>query len=258
MATLALAIGATTVITSAVQAVFLRPLPIADPARLVVSWGSNPAITSGVIELSYLDAADIGRGSRTLDRTAVVASSAWPTVLDGLIVRTRTAPLALLPAIEREARALDPRIIVSRVETLDTVVSRARAPWRFSAWIFSVFALLALLLSTVGIAGLVALDVASRRHELAIRSALGAGTRTIVGGVLASALTRATAGIVIGGGLMLGATRALRALLFGVTAGDWPTYAFVLAVFGLVTLVATYLPARHAASTDPVALLRNN
>ena len=64
VATLALAIGATTVIASAVQAVLLRPLPIADPARLVVSWGSNPSLTSGVIELSYLDVADIGRDSR--------------------------------------------------------------------------------------------------------------------------------------------------------------------------------------------------
>ena len=59
VATLALAIGATTVIASAVRAVLLRPLPIADPARLVVSWGSNPSLTSGVIELSYLDVADI-------------------------------------------------------------------------------------------------------------------------------------------------------------------------------------------------------
>jgi ABC-type antimicrobial peptide transport system permease subunit len=162
----------------------------------------------------------------------------------------------LLSAIEREARTLDPRVIVSRVETLDTIVSRARAPWRFSAWIFTVFALLALLLSTVGLAGLVALDVTSRRHEFAIRSALGAGANAIVRGVLAMALTRAAAGIVIGVGLMAGATRAIRALLFGVTASDWPTYAFVLAVVGIVTLIASYLPARHAASADPLALLR--
>ena len=147
-------------------------------------------------------------------------------------------------------------MIVSRVETMDTIVSRARAPWRFSAWIFSVFALLALLLSTVGLAGLVALDVTSRRHEFAIRSALGAGARAIVGGVLAMALARAAAGIVVGVGLMIGATRALRALLFGVTAGDWPTYVFVLTVVGIVTLIATYLPARRAAVADPLALLR--
>ena len=172
-----------------------------------------------------------------------------PMPAPDLVVRTRTAPLTLLPAIEREARTLDPRVIVSRVETLDTIVSRARAPWRFSAWIFTVFALLALLLSTVGLAGLVALDVTSRRHEFAIRSALGAGAHAIVGGVLAMALTRAAAGIVIGVGLMLGATRALRALLFGVTAGDWPTYAFVLAVVGIVTLIALVL-AGAARSVD--------
>jgi putative ABC transport system permease protein len=180
-----------------------------------------------------------------------------PMPASDLIVRTRTGPLAVLPAVEREARALDPRVIISRVETLEAIVARARAPWRFSAWIFSIFALLALLLSTVGLAGLVALDVASRRHEFAIRSALGAGARAIVGGVLATALARAAAGIAIGVALMLGATRALSVLLFGTTASDWPTYSIVLAVVGVVTLIASYLPARHAASTDPIALLRN-
>jgi putative ABC transport system permease protein len=174
-----------------------------------------------------------------------------------LILRTAGAPISMLAAVEREARALDPRVIISRVEPLDAVVARARAPWRFSAWILSLFAGLALMLSTVGLAGLVALDVASRRHEFAIRSALGAGARTIVGGVLAIALTRAAAGIAIGVGLMLGASRALGALLFGVTASDGPTYLFVLAAVGAVTLVATYLPARQAASADPIALLRN-
>ena len=133
--------------------------------------------------------------------------------------------------------------------------SVAAAEAEISAWIFSVFALLALLLSTVGLGGLVALDVTSRRHEFAIRLALGAGARAIVRGVLATALARAAAGIAIGVGLMLGASRGLEALLFGVTASDWPTYVIVLAVVGVVTLVATYLPARHAASADPVALL---
>ncbi|MEZ5285889.1 MAG: ABC transporter permease [Vicinamibacterales bacterium] len=81
--TLGLAVGSTTVIASAVQAVLLRPVPMTDPGRLVVGWGTNPAVTAGVIELSYLDIVDLGRESRTLTRTAAVASSAWPTVLDG-------------------------------------------------------------------------------------------------------------------------------------------------------------------------------
>ena len=179
-----------------------------------------------------------------------------PMPAQDLIVRTRSSPLTLLPAIEREARALDPRVIVSRVETMDTIVARARAPWRFSAWILSVFASLALLLSTVGLTGLVALDVTSRRHEFAIRSALGADARAIVGSVLGLALTRAAAGIVIGVGLMIAATRALRGLLFGVAAGDWRTYTSVLVVVGAATLLASYLPARRAASTDPLSLLR--
>ena len=179
-----------------------------------------------------------------------------PMPATDLVVRTRAAPLSLLPALEREARALDPRVIVSRVATLDAIVARARAPWRFSAWMFSLFAALAFVLSTVGLAGLVSLDVANRRHEFAIRSALGAAGRALVSGVVGVALGRAAAGVALGLTLSVAATRGLQALLFGVTSSDWRTYGAVVTVVGVVTLVATWLPARRAAGANPLALLR--
>lgn len=179
-----------------------------------------------------------------------------PMAASDLIVRTSAAPLALLPAIEREVRALDPRAIVSRIATLDAIVSTAQAPWRFAAWVFSLFAALACLLSVVGLTSVVSLDVANRRREFAIRSALGATNRAIVRGVLRATLTRVTVGVLCGLAAALASTRAMQGLLVGVTATDAATHATVIAVVIAVTLAAGYLPARRAAVADPAALLR--
>jgi predicted permease len=178
-----------------------------------------------------------------------------PLAASDLIVRTAT-PLALLPAIEREVRALDPRAIVGRVATLDAIVAQAQAPWRFSAWVFSLFSVLAFGLCAVGLTSLVALDVAHRRQEFAIRSALGAATGAITGGVVKVAMIRVAVGVALGLVAAIGATRAIRGLLIDVAPTDVVTYAGVVALVTLVTVVASYLPARRAATTDPIALLR--
>jgi predicted permease len=179
-----------------------------------------------------------------------------PIAASDLILRTQGSPLSLVAAVHREARALDPRVLISRVATLDAIVAEARAPWRFVAWILAVFAGLAFGLSTVGLASLVALDVVNRHRELAIRSALGAGRGAIVGGVLQVAHRRVAAGAVAGLALSALGTRALRGLLVGVEAIDWPIFASVVLLVAAVTLVASYLPARRAASVDLLALLR--
>jgi len=178
-----------------------------------------------------------------------------PMPASDLIVRTAT-PVALLPAIEREVRALDPRAIVSRVATLDAIVAQAQAPWRFSAWVFSLFSVLAFGLCAVGLTSLVALDVAHRRQEFAIRSAMGAATGTITGGVVKVAMTRVAAGVALGLMAATGATRAIRGLLIDVAPTDVVTYAGVVALVTIVTAVASYLPARRAAVSSPMTLLR--
>jgi predicted permease len=180
-----------------------------------------------------------------------------PTATSDVVVRTHGAPLSVLAAVEREARALDPRVIISRVSTLEEIVAHARAPWRFVAWVLTVFAVLAFVLSTVGLAGLVALDITSRRRELAIRSALGASHAAIVSGVLRAAHVRTVAGVAAGLVLAALGTRALGGLLVGVPAVDWPTYAGVIGAVTIVTLVASYLPASRVASLDPLAVLRD-
>lgn len=164
--------------------------------------------------------------------------------------------LATAAAIQSRAKARDPRVLVSGVMTLDTLVHREMAPWRFSAWVFGLFAGLAFALAMLGLFGLVSLDVANRRQEFAIRMAIGASNRDIVSGVFKSAGLRAGLGIALGLAVAAVATRSLQTLLFGVRLADGLTYASVVVLVLFVVAVASYLPARRATSSAPLSLLR--
>lgn len=166
--------------------------------------------------------------------------------------------LAVASAIQAQAKQRDPRVLVSGITMLDGVVSKEMAPWRFSAWVFALFAALSFTLSMVGLFSLVSLDVANRRHEFAIRMAIGATNRHIVGGVFRSASVRAGLGIGLGLAVAAVATRSLESLLFGVALADGVTYGAVVALVVTVVAVASYFPARRAASIAPLALLRRD
>jgi putative ABC transport system permease protein len=176
-----------------------------------------------------------------------------------IVVRLKPAhehdALAVAAAIQTQARQRDPRVLVSGIMMLESVVNKEIAPWRFSAWVFALFAALAFALAMIGLFSLVSLDVANRRREFAIRIAVGASGRHIVGGVFRSAGVRA--GLGIAGGLAVAAiaTRSLRSLLFGVPLIDALTYVAVAALVTVVVAAASYLPARRAATSDPLALL---
>jgi len=164
--------------------------------------------------------------------------------------------LAVAAALQTQAKHLDPRVLVSGITTLEDIVNKEMAPWRFSAWVFALFAGLAFALSMLGLFSLVSLDVANRRQEFAIRMAIGATNRHIIGGVFKSAGTRAGIGIVLGVAAAFISTRSLQSLLVGVELTDWRTYAAVIALVVLVVSIASYWPARRAASAAPLALLR--
>ena len=164
--------------------------------------------------------------------------------------------LALASAIQARARQSDPTAIVSGIAMLDSVVDREMAPWRFSAWVFALFAGLAFALSMLGLFSLVSLDVANRRQEFAIRMAMGATHGHIVVGVFRSAGVRAAVGIAIGLTVAAVATRSLESQLFGVGLTDRLTYGAVIALVLAVVAIASYLPARRATDASPMALLR--
>jgi putative ABC transport system permease protein len=173
-----------------------------------------------------------------------------------LVVRTDVPPLSLAGAVRQVIRDVDDTMSIARVRTLDDIVGRSRAVERFTAVLLLLAALVSLLLGAIGVYGVVAQAVRRREHEAGIRIALGAapGTlvRTFVRDTAAAVIAGAAAGII----LALAATRALRALLFEVSATDLPTLAIAVGLLVAVALVAAFIPARRAARVDPVIALR--
>jgi putative ABC transport system permease protein len=164
--------------------------------------------------------------------------------------------LAVAAAIQTQAKQRDPRVLISGIMMLEDVVNKEIAPWRFSAWVFALFAGLAFALAMLGLFSLVSLDVANRRREFAIRMAVGATGGHIVSGVFRSAGARAAIGMAAGLAVAMIATRSLQSLLFGVALVDLPTYTAVAGLVAIVVALASYLPARRAALANPIALLR--
>lgn len=173
-----------------------------------------------------------------------------------LFVRSALDPSTLAPAIAREVRALDANLPLSELKTMDDRVADAMWRTRISAWLLSAFAALALLLTAIGVFGVMAQAVAQRTAEIGIRMALGAQARDILGLVLGRAAVVTAIGIVIGAGSALLLTRLLAALLYGVEPGDPATLVSVAVLLGVTALVAGYIPARRATRVDAIAALR--
>ena len=126
------------------------------------------------------------------------------------------------------------------------------------ATLASVFGLLALLLASIGLYGVMAYSVARRSNEVGIRMALGADRRSVVANVVRETMALVAAGVVVGLAGAWGATRLLTSTLFGVTAMDPPTLALAIAMMTTVALLAGYIPARRAAAVNPLMALRQD
>jgi len=181
-----------------------------------------------------------------------------------LVVRTAVNPAGFLPALSRAVRQVDPDIpmtltgstgSMSAVGTLG--ITGGLASRQFDAWLLGSFAASALLLAGIGIYGLLAYAVAQRRREIGIRLALGASGGAVLHLVVGSGMRLAGAGIGLGVVIALAVTRLLAALLYGVGASDPPTFVGVVALLTLVSLTASYLPARRAAKLNPLVALRS-
>jgi predicted permease len=173
-----------------------------------------------------------------------------------LVLRGRGDPLALAPAVRREIRALDPEVPVSRVRSMEQVLSASASVRELNVMLLSVFAGVALTLAAVGIYGVMAYTVTQRTKEIGVRMALGASAGEVQRRVLRQGLLLAGAGVLLGalGAAALG--RLLTTLLFGVTPTDPAIFAAVTAVLAAVALLATYVPARRATRVSPMVALR--
>ncbi len=160
-------------------------------------------------------------------------------------------------ALRRAVWSLDPDLALSGIEGLDRTLAQSMARPRFTTVLLGLFAVLALLLASVGVHGLLSYAVVQRTREIGIRLALGAPRAGVVGMVVGRGLALALAGAAVGLAGALGLSRLLRGLLFGVGPTDPVTFAAAPAVLLAVAALASYLPARRAARVDPMIALRS-
>lgn len=178
---------------------------------------------------------------------------------DWFTLHTRTAgsPARMVSRIRQEIQAIDRNLPVYDVRTLTDQVSRSLRRERMFATLSSFFGLLALVLTCVGLYGVIAYAVARRTNEIGVRMALGAERSDVLWMVLRETLLLVLSGAAIGVPAALAATGAIKKMLFGLTATDPATIAVATAVLIAVGVFAGYLPARRAASLDPTAALRH-
>jgi putative ABC transport system permease protein len=174
-----------------------------------------------------------------------------------LVVRTRVSnPAQLTSAIRGELTALDRNIPLTSVRLFDEYISRSLARPRFNALLLSIFAGTALLLTAIGIYGVMAYSVAQRTNEIGIRIALGAGKNSIFRLVVGQAMATVAISLALGLAGAFAATRLLNSLLFGVGAFDPVTFGSIVLLVSVVAFFAAWLPARRATRVDPIIALR--
>lgn len=174
----------------------------------------------------------------------------------GYVVRTQGSPLAAVGAIRNAIREFNSKAVVYGMDTMDHVISQSLAARRFAMILLTVFAALALVLSSIGIYGVISYVVGQRTHEIGIRMALGAQRSGVLKIVLGQAASLAVIGVCIGLAAAAGLTRLMSKILYGVSAMDPLTFALVAVVLTLVALTACYIPARRAMKVDPMVALR--
>ena len=172
-----------------------------------------------------------------------------------VLIRADGEASAVLAEARRRFREIDKNLFVD-VVSMDRQIEDNVFFQRLLATLAGVFGLLALLLASIGLYGMMAYSVARRSNEVGIRMALGADRRRIVGAVVRETMTLVGAGVVVGMGAAWAATRLIAGTLFGLSAMDPPTLAFAIAVMTVVALAAGYVPARRAAAVDPIVALR--
>jgi putative ABC transport system permease protein len=173
-----------------------------------------------------------------------------------IVVRTSGDPRELVPAVTTVLSDVDPQLTVGHVTTMEEVVRQVRAPWRFNMLLFSLFGCLSIGLTIIGIAGLMISTVNWRRREIGVRLALGAQARDVVSLIAIQGARLIAVGVALGVLSSLLVSRLLSSLLFGVSATDATTLVLTAAGVLAIGVLASYLPARRAATVDPCRIFR--
>jgi predicted permease len=210
---------------------------VSDVRLFGVSPGTWADPTAGAIYFPY--------------RQGIVGPSPWLNI----VIRT-SSPAAIASALPNLAASINSTVPVTNVQTMQQAISESIAVPRSTMWLFAAFATLALTLGAIGIYSVISYSVAARTQEIGIRMALGADRATVLRRILGRGLALAAIGVGIGLVAAFALTRVLRSLLYGVQPSDPATFISVAVILIVVALAASYLPARRAASIDPVTALR--
>ncbi|HEU4713056.1 MAG TPA: ABC transporter permease [Pyrinomonadaceae bacterium] len=173
-----------------------------------------------------------------------------------LVLRTNGDPASLTGAVRQAVRAVDPDQPISNIATMEEVLGKEASQRQLGMILLTAFAVLALLLASLGIYGVLAYFVAQHRNEIGVRLALGATPARILLLVLRKGMALTLLGVVIGLAASFALTRLMSSLLFGVKAADPLTFVAVPLVLAVVALLACWIPARRAAKVDPVVALQ--
>jgi predicted permease len=225
--------------------------PGIDPVGRSAVTGGIPLTIIGVV-------ADVRQSS--LEEAPVSQMYlAWAEVggasLD-LVVRTTLAPASLVPTLRRAFAEVDSRLMATDIRRIDGLVDRAISPRRFLVSLLAGFSILALVLASLGIYGVVSYGVTQRIPEIGVRMALGATAGDVRRQIVGDTLRMALAGIAIGAAISFALTRVVASLLYETSPRDPVTFAIMVAVLSAVALLAGYLPARRASRIDPMRALR--
>jgi putative ABC transport system permease protein len=174
-----------------------------------------------------------------------------------LVVRSAVAPASLIPAVRAELKALDPQLPLADARPMEEVFARSVAPRRLHVLLVGAFAVLAIVLATVGIYGIVAYDVLQRRQEIGVRMALGASRRSVLALVLSQGMTLVLVGAAAGLAIAAALSGAMTPLLYAVEPRDVAVFAAVGALLAVTGLLAAWVPARRAAKVEPLTALRH-
>ncbi len=220
----------------------LAPIPQGSPATVVgivgdLKYTRLDAAPGPEVYVPYLQAAGLGRAT--------------------ILVRTPGDALRMAPAIRGLLSQIDRTQPPGEIKTLEQALAEPIGPRRFNLYLLATFAAAALLLTLVGIYGVIAYSVSQRTHEIGVRAALGAPAAGIVSMVVRQGMLMALAGIAAGLAAAVGLTRLMASLLFEVKPADPVTFGVVALISVATALMAAWIPARKAADVDPLVALRH-
>ena len=211
----------------------------------------------GIVRTSRHNAVvEVPRAEMYLPHAQIPRTAGGPGRSMGLVIKTAGSPLTMVTTLRETVRQMDRNLPIADVQTMDDIAATAMAGPRFAALLLGLFAALALTLAAIGTYATISLLVSERAHEIGIRLALGAERRTILGWILGEGLTLAAIGVGVGLAGAFFLTRIVSTLLYGVSPLDPLTFAAVPALLATVASLASLMPARRAASVDPVTTLR--